>query len=291
MNFNLKLKEFTERMNEFLFLLIIPLISFIQELISGLIMITTNSTIIYLIVFYSFMMLIVKIYSSGIEKKVETKHYALILVVFILYHLLSFLAYGNVSLKDFYYWDSNNNIYNYISAIILAPIFEELVFRGIIQQKLMKETHPIIAILLSAFIFTYYHTNYSKGTIRYLFIGALIMAVLYYITESLKYTILYHCLHNALITFSEKASFHNFLKEYFYIVLLISTILTIYSLKVYIKDKKLHPENYKSIKDILANLIRINKKKAFSKSAPVMKTSVFSPVLNTENTDNADEVK
>lgn len=56
---------------------------------------------------------------------------------------------------------------------VLAPIIEELVFRGLIHSTLIQKYSPLKTILLSALIFTLFHQAYSHIPIALLYVALL----------------------------------------------------------------------------------------------------------------------
>ncbi|WP_226163213.1 CPBP family intramembrane glutamic endopeptidase, partial [Hymenobacter terricola] len=78
----------------------------------------------------------------------------------------------------------------------LAPVFEELLFRGVILQGLLRSQRPWVAIGQSALLFGIMHFNPAQS-LNALFIG-LLFGWLYYRTRSLWLCIASHCLFNAL---------------------------------------------------------------------------------------------
>lgn len=55
-------------------------------------------------------------------------------------------------------------IFALISVIIIAPIIEELLFRGLLQTYLKKHMHVKFAIAVSAIVFALFHLTASQGT-------------------------------------------------------------------------------------------------------------------------------
>lgn len=83
----------------------------------------------------------------------------------------------------------------FITVCILAPIFEEILFRGILLRGLLQYgVSPIIAIALSSFLFGFAHLNpwqfLGAG-----FLGA-IFGFVYYRTKSLWLVMFLHALNN-----------------------------------------------------------------------------------------------
>ena len=97
-----------------------------------------------------------------------------------------------------------------ITAVIMAPIFEEIIFRGIIQKGMMNNgVEPWKAILLSSILFGLIHGN------PWQFVGAIllgcVLGLVYYKTKSLLLPMLLHGFNNLcsaiLIFYTKKESF------------------------------------------------------------------------------------
>lgn len=94
---------------------------------------------------------------------------------------------------------TNNTATMIVLAVIMAPIFEEIVFRGIIQRGLInKGMQPMTAIWISAVAFGIIHGN------PWQFVGAIllgfVMGVVYEKTKSLLLPILLHAFNNLAST-------------------------------------------------------------------------------------------
>ncbi|NEZ46571.1 CPBP family intramembrane metalloprotease [Clostridium niameyense] len=70
-----------------------------------------------------------------------------------------------------------------ISMVLVAPIFEEIIFRGIILDGLLKKYRAINAIVISGLMFGVFHFNLTQG-INAFFIG-IILGIIYFSTNSL----------------------------------------------------------------------------------------------------------
>lgn len=88
----------------------------------------------------------------------------------------------------------NPDIYTFITIVIAAPILEELIFRGIILDGLLKRYSPMKSILISSLIFGIVHMN------PWQFIGAMILGSflgwIYYKTKSIIPSIIMHSVNN-----------------------------------------------------------------------------------------------
>ncbi|NEP23002.1 type II CAAX endopeptidase family protein [Moorena sp. SIO3I6] len=85
------------------------------------------------------------------------------------------------------------------STIVFAPLFEELIFRGIILQKWAIKWGIQAGILTSSLLFAICHLNLN---IVPLFILGTIYCVLYFKTGKLIVPIICHSLHNTIVTIS-----------------------------------------------------------------------------------------
>lgn len=87
----------------------------------------------------------------------------------------------------------------FLLLCIIAPVVEEIIFRGFIYAGLRRNLRPGWAAALSALAFAGAHLPAATGT--FLFIAALgfVLAVLYENTRSLLPAILLHAGHNALV--------------------------------------------------------------------------------------------
>jgi len=90
---------------------------------------------------------------------------------------------------------SGNIIVVIIFTVFIAPITEELIFRGMILQKANKEIPFIGANILQAALFGIYHWNIIQGI--YVFFLALLLGYIYKKFQTLLAPILLHMFFNA----------------------------------------------------------------------------------------------
>ena len=84
---------------------------------------------------------------------------------------------------------------------LVAALSEELFFRGLLQQILIKnKINAHIAIVLTAVLFSAFHLQFF-GFLPRLFLG-LILGYLYYITQNLWVSITAHFINNAFAVIS-----------------------------------------------------------------------------------------
>ncbi len=83
-----------------------------------------------------------------------------------------------------------------IRAVILAPIAEELVFRGLVFRRLKGYTNFWVGALVSSALFGLYHMNLAQGIYAFLF--GIVLAAVYHRFNNLLAPILLHFAANLL---------------------------------------------------------------------------------------------
>lgn len=115
-----------------------------------------------------------------------------------------------------------------ITAVIMAPIFEEIIFRGIIQKGMINNgVKPWKAILLASVLFGLIHGN------PWQFVGATllgtVLGLVYYKTKSLLLPMLLHGFNNLcsaiLIFYTKKESFAEAFEIQEWMILAIGIVL------------------------------------------------------------------
>ncbi len=99
-----------------------------------------------------------------------------------------------------------------IGTVIIAPIGEELMFRLCSMGLLKKCSSKMFTIMFPTVIFTLMHAFYSIQGLINVFAGAVFIAICYYHTENIIYTILVHILHNLLCVpdfFNSLGTYHS----------------------------------------------------------------------------------
>lgn len=88
-----------------------------------------------------------------------------------------------------------NNPLGIISIVVMAPLVEELLFRGAIQGHLMRKWKmPYLGIVVSSLIFGVVHGNPAQ--IPFAFVVGMALGWMYYLTGSLIPGILMHFINN-----------------------------------------------------------------------------------------------
>ncbi|MCY0977566.1 type II CAAX endopeptidase family protein [Chryseobacterium wangxinyae] len=130
-----------------------------------------------------------------------------------------------------------------ITAVIMAPIFEEIIFRGIIQKGLINNgMQPWKAIVFASIIFGMVHAN------PWQFVGAVllgcVLGLVYYKTKSLLLPMLLHGFNNLcsaiLIFYTKNESFSEAFKVSEWIILGIGIVLFSLFYYLFIKKYKVH---------------------------------------------------
>ena len=87
--------------------------------------------------------------------------------------------------------------WGYLSIGLLAPLAEELVFRGAIQRSLLQWTkQPWVAIAISAIFFAAAHLNPAQ--LPHAFLVGLLLGWMYYRTDSIVPCVVYHWVNNTV---------------------------------------------------------------------------------------------
>jgi membrane protease YdiL (CAAX protease family) len=95
---------------------------------------------------------------------------------------------------------SSYGLFGLLTLVVAAPILEEMIFRGIIQEGLMRRLKPIGAIVLTSLLFGFIHLNpwqFSTGFFMGLFIGWI-----YYYTRDILLAIAVHFFNNLFVVLS-----------------------------------------------------------------------------------------
>ncbi|MDR1347244.1 MAG: CPBP family intramembrane metalloprotease [Prevotellaceae bacterium] len=100
------------------------------------------------------------------------------------------------SLKKVLEENMSFNLFSILTAVVAAPVFEEIICRGIICEGLIKNISPRAGILWSAFIFALIHLNPWQGLSAFV-IGCFI-GWIYWKTRSIIPCIFIHFTNNAL---------------------------------------------------------------------------------------------
>jgi membrane protease YdiL (CAAX protease family) len=128
-------------------------------------------------------------------------------------------------------------IYKGISALIIAPIFEELLFRKYMYTELLKKYSSNLSIVISSIFFSLIHLPNYKNLIPS-FIFGIVCCLVYRKTKNISYTIILHFLTNLsvliLVNYRESLYEWSFGLEnnlIYWILFGIGIILTLFGIK------------------------------------------------------------
>ena len=133
--------------------------------------------------------------------------------------------------------DSSVVILDAIGAIIFAPLMEELVFRGVLFNRLKIRTGILPAMLISSFLFAIGH---DFGGIISAFLFGICMCILYLKTDNILVPMSVHFINNVIATVLELTGLDIMISQFPLIIpsTIISVIATIYLIKYIIKETR-----------------------------------------------------
>lgn len=139
--------------------------------------------------------------------------------------------------------DSSTLLFNAITAIIFAPVVEELVFRGVLFNRLKIRTGIVPAMIISSFLFGIGH---EFGGITSAFLFGMCMCILYLKTDNILVPISVHFLNNVAATILEVTHFDVFSAQFPWIIpsLVICLLGTVYLMKYVLKETKKLKKEY-----------------------------------------------
>ena len=118
----------------------------------------------------------------------------------------------------------------WIYGVLLGPIAEELIFRGVTLHYFKRGLPFFLANLLQAALFGFYHMNLLQGV--YTFVIGFIFGVIYYYGRSLIYPILAHMLFN-VCGFTELIYIGSETKLYYYLWLPATVLFIVLGIVLY----------------------------------------------------------
>lgn len=86
------------------------------------------------------------------------------------------------------------------SVVVVAPIFEEMVFRGFVYSGFERRLGAIPAVLLSSALFTVLHGQYNVYELTQIFVLGMVLGLARMRTQSLLTPIVMHAANNGLAT-------------------------------------------------------------------------------------------
>ena len=83
-----------------------------------------------------------------------------------------------------------------VTALFFAPIFEELIFRGLILESLLRRHRRLFSVIVSSLLFAIVH--FQPSVMFSAFVSGLILGTIYLHTNSIFSTIILHSINNAI---------------------------------------------------------------------------------------------
>ena len=84
----------------------------------------------------------------------------------------------------------------FIAVVIIAPLFEEILFRGFVFDQVERHFSPTAAVIVSGLLFGVYHLNVFQGTFASVLGIVLGLSLLW--TNSIRIPIIIHLVNNAV---------------------------------------------------------------------------------------------
>lgn len=85
-----------------------------------------------------------------------------------------------------------------VATLVVAPLAEEMIYRGYVLEALLGRLRTPAAVALSALIFASIHIGIGLGLAVYIFLGALILAYLYVRFRNIYPCVVMHLLNNVV---------------------------------------------------------------------------------------------
>ena len=161
--------------------------------------IVTDITLLLVFLFFN-----IKKDNKIIEKPKTNKIFIYILIAIVCFFAInpflccidSLLLEWGVTLKEFPYTLTNKNlVLSIFSFAILPPVFEELLFRGLIFKGLKKHG-KVFSIMLTSIMFAIFHMSYQQLIYPILF--SMLLSVIMYYENNIIYCIIIHAVNNFL---------------------------------------------------------------------------------------------
>ena len=141
---------------------------------------------------------------------------------------------------------SDQYIVTAIFGTFLVPVVEEIIFRGLLQKRLLVN-HPWFSIFLSSIIFAICHFNYSIWILP-TFLTGFFCGIIYYKTNKLIICILFHSLLNLMCSVFTFSFNHNLVLQNLTFVIAIA--ISIYAIRGIKRDKSVSPQNTNKNEDL-----------------------------------------
>lgn len=158
---------------------------------------------------YYVIMVLLKWVSNKVIDSKPKQHLNIMNFVYVAIFIIAFrvifdnsiiLWISNISMPDFieesFQEMAVSPIILILTVVVVAPIYEEIIFRGILLKGMANKINPNIALVISAIFFAIVHLNIPQG-INAFFLG-LIIGFIYLSTGSIYLSIFAHFVNNVL---------------------------------------------------------------------------------------------
>ncbi|MGI0510130.1 CPBP family intramembrane metalloprotease [Treponema denticola] len=127
----------------------------------------------------------------------------------------------------------------FIATVIISPIFEEILYRGLLYNKLKEISNAFIGVLISSILFAFLHIpKYGFGiNTFFLFLVGILLAYCYEKTDNIYVPILVHSINNFFIFLFNYVYFY-FLIVIYFIIFIAGIIIAIQEIKKHLKVRK-----------------------------------------------------
>ena len=127
----------------------------------------------------------------------------------------------------------------FIATVIISPIFEEILYRGLMYNKLKEISNAFIGVLISSILFALLHIpKYGFGmNTFFLFLVGILLAYCYEKTNNIYVPIFVHSINNFFIFLFNYVYFY-FLIVIYFIIFIAGIIITIQEIKKHLKARK-----------------------------------------------------
>ena len=126
-----------------------------------------------------------------------------------------------------------------IATVIISPIFEEILYRGLLYNKLKEISNVFIAVFISSILFAFLHIPGYGFNIKMfsLVLDGILLTYCYEKTDNIYVPILVHSINNFFI-FLFKYVYFYFIIVIYFIIFIIGIIIAIQEIKKHLKARK-----------------------------------------------------
>ena len=127
----------------------------------------------------------------------------------------------------------------FIATVIISPIFEEILYRGLMYNKLKEISNAFIGVLISSILFALLHIpKYGFGiNTFFLFLVGILLAYCYEKSNNIYVPIFVHSINNFFIFLFNYVYFY-FLIIIYFIIFIAGIIIAIQEIKKHLKARK-----------------------------------------------------